>query len=62
MKIKTRFFAITVKADRLYIRIGSKEHGVEGKIARIGSYARLNWGVASWTLAQAGVFIFLKNF
>ena len=51
MKIKTRFFAITVKADRLYVRIGSKEHGVEGKIARIGSYARFNWGVASWTLA-----------
>lgn len=51
MKIKSRFFAITVKADRLYLRIGSREHGVEGKIARIGSYARLNWGVASWTLA-----------
>lgn len=48
MKIKTRFFAITVKANRLYIRIGSKAHGVEGKLAHIGSYARLNWGVASW--------------
>lgn len=51
MKIRTRFFAITVRADRLYIRIGSKEHGVEGKIARLGSFARLNWGVASWTVS-----------
>ena len=50
MKIRTRFFAITVKADRLYIRIGSRNRGVEGKIAHIGSYARFNWGVASWTL------------
>ena len=48
IRINTHLFAITVKANHLYIRIGSKEHGVEGKLARIGSYARLNWGVASW--------------
>ena len=48
MKIRTRFFAITLKAHRLYVRIGTPDHGVEGKIARLGSYARFNWGVASW--------------
>ena len=51
MKIMTRFFAITFKASRLYFRIGTRDHGVEVKVAHLGSYARLNWGVASWTVA-----------
>lgn len=55
MKIRTRFFTIRARKGFLFIRIGSAEYGIEGKIAHMGSYARLNWGVASWTLAQAGV-------
>lgn len=51
MKIRTRFLTIRARKGFLFIRIGSAEYGIEGKIARLGSYARLNWGVASWTLA-----------
>ena len=52
MRINTRLFAITIRADRLYIRIGTKEHGVEGKIAHIGTYARFNWGIACWMVKR----------
>ena len=50
MKIKTRFFAITLRARCLYVRLGSHAHGLEAKAARLGSYCRWNWGYASWTL------------
>lgn len=51
MKIKTRFFAITLRANAryLYVRLGSREHGLEAKAARLGSYCRWNWGCASYT-------------
>lgn len=51
MKIKTRFFAITLRARHLYVRLGSHAYGLEAKAAHCGSYARLNWGVASWQLS-----------
>lgn len=56
MKIKTRFFAITLRANAryLYVRLGSHEHGLEAKAALPGGYCcgycRWNWGCASWQL------------
>ena len=50
MKIKTDLFAITIRANYLYVRLGSRAHGLEAKAARLGSYCRWNWGCASWQL------------
>ena len=50
MKIKTNLFAITIRAGYLYVRLGSRAHGLEAKAARLGSYCRWNWGCASWQL------------
>ena len=52
MKIKTRFFAITLRANAryLYVRLGSREHGLEARLSQLGSYCRWNWGCASWQL------------
>ena len=49
MKIRTHFFGITLRAGYLYVRFGSREHGLEAKLARLGSYVRWNWGAASYS-------------
>ena len=49
MKIRTNVFAITLRVGYLYVRFGTREHGLEAKAARLGSYCRLNWGIASYT-------------
>ena len=53
MKIKTNVFAITLRARYLYVRLGSHAYGLEAKVARLGSYCRWNWGIASWLLFRA---------
>lgn len=55
MKIKTDLFAITIRANYLYVRLGSRTHGLEARVAipggyRLDSYCRWNWGCASWQL------------
>lgn len=52
MKIKTRFFAITLRARarHLYVRLGSHAHGLEARLSQLGSYCRWNWGCARWQL------------
>ena len=50
MKIKTRFFAITLRARHLYVRLGSHACGLEARLSQLGSYCRWNWGCASWPL------------
>lgn len=53
MKINTNVFAITLRADRLYVRLGTYAYGLEVKLTRLNSYCRWNWGVASWLLFRA---------
>jgi len=49
IRINTRFFAISLRAGFFRVRLGSHVHGLEAKAARLGSFVRLNWGVASYT-------------
>lgn len=52
MRIHTRFFAVSISNGRFNFRIGSYDHGINGRIAINQSFIALTWGVSRWCLTK----------